>query len=119
MATAIPSPLPILKSTQTTGPEFIVPGGLTIISLENHAGGTWRLQYSPNDGADWFDYKGDANDDAMTWDSKAQRIFVGTHQYRYRLTGGSAGAVAWAAVPGTVDTEVGSRLRAVPTGGRA
>lgn len=84
--------LEILKADQATGPEFSLPGKEFLISLQNYAGGTWRLQHKIGD--DWFDLAGEAGDDAMQWNSKAVLLFYASAAMRYRLTGGTIGAMA-------------------------
>ena len=110
----ITKPLKILEDTWTTGAEFVLPGQICQISLQQHAGGTWKLQHVV-DGA-WVDMAGDSTDTTMTWDSKAIQTFFANPQTRYRLTGGTVGAVAEAYVCSVLDTEEGTHFRIVKEG---
>ena len=101
----IEDPLEILKSTEATGSVFGLPGQVCQIALEDHAGGTWTLQYSRDKGTTWKDIMGDATDTAYTWDSDAILTLWGSPQLRYRLTGGSVGAIAFAIAASVLNNE--------------
>ena len=101
----IEDPLEILKATETTGAAFGLPGQVCQIVLEEHAGGTWTLQYSRDKGVSWKDVKGDATDTAYTWDSDAIQTLYGSPQLRYRLTGGTVGAIAFAIAASVLNNE--------------
>ena len=62
-------PLKILEATWVTGAEFVLPGQVCQISLQDHAGGTWSLQHFVN-GA-WVDLAGDDEDTTMRWDTES------------------------------------------------
>ena len=79
----------ILTATQSTSSEFVPPTSQMVIELTGHAGGTWTLQYEGLDGV-WYDVGGISFTDNDIF-------FVRTlDTRRYRLTGGTAGAQAWA-----------------------
>ena len=79
----------VLASTQTTSDEFVAPSWAMAVELTGHAGGTWRLQCEGLDGT-WYDVDGVEFTQTDQW-------YVRTIPGRtYRLTGGSAGAEAWA-----------------------
>ena len=58
-------------------------------------------------GVTWYDVKGDSADAAYTWDSKSVQTFLGAPGVFYRITGGSAGAIAYVFVAGLLDAEEG------------
>ena len=101
----IEDPLEILKATETTGSAFGLPGQVCQIALEDHAGGTWKLQYSRDKGVTWRDIKGSSSDTAYTWDSDAILTLWGSPQLRYRLTGGVVGAKAFAIAASVLNNE--------------
>lgn len=110
----ITKPLKILEADWVTGAEFILPGQVCQISLQDHAGGTWSLQHLVN-GA-WVDLAGDDEDTTMRWDSKAIQTLFANPQTRYRLFGGDVGAVAEAYVCSVLNTEEGNNFRIVKDG---
>ena len=79
----------ILAAAQTTSGEFPAPTSLMAVELTGHAGGTWTLQVEGLDDV-WYDVA-----DIEFTDNGI--FFVRTIPGRnYRLTGGTAGAQAWA-----------------------
>ena len=87
-------PQQILESDQTTGDSFRVLGGDYWVTVTEHAGGTWNLQFrSPYRGSDgtvenWHNLGIEFDDnDAVFWKASPH--------YDYRITGGSEGARAW------------------------
>jgi len=78
----------ILAATQTTGREFHAPGRTALIQLSRHAGGTWTLQIQqPGSPTTW-------QDTDITFTASGVKAFHSQAEIPYRLTGGSAGAVA-------------------------
>lgn len=78
----------ILENTETTGREFYVKGTNFVVQLTGHAGGTWSLEHQAPD-ATWIDLDED-------WDGDGERAVIASQGRPYRITGGSAGAEAWA-----------------------
>ena len=79
----------ILTSTQTTGDAFQAPGWSTVIELTGYTGGAWQLQILAANGV-WY-----AVDKAII--TRDDLLFLRTIYGReYRLTGGVAGAEAFA-----------------------
>ena len=79
----------ILESTETTGQPFRAAGGVLIIQLEEHAGGTWRLEArSVSNPTVWVE-------DEMTFTDDGRKAFYASPELDYRLTGGAVGAVAY------------------------
>ena len=105
MGARIPEPLEILKAAWGVGSSFMLPSQWCQISVQEHAGGEWVLQHSMDKGATWYDVKGDDEDTALVWDSKAIQTLRGSAGLHYRLNGGDAGAIAFAMVAGVLDTE--------------
>ena len=80
---------PVLKATEATSEPFQLPGGRVGISLQQHAGGTWKLQHQPAEGAAWVDT-------GVTFADNGIKSFDSFAGAWFRLTGGTVGAVAWA-----------------------
>ena len=84
----------ILFATQTTSGVHEAAGGLVngTVLLSSHAGGTWTLQVlAPDDSATetWIDT-------SVTFTANGiQSGLVFERTLNYRLTGGTAGALAW------------------------
>ena len=76
MGARIPEPLEILKAAWGVGSSFMLPSQWCQISVQEHAGGEWTLQHSMDKGATWYDVKGDDEDTALVWDSKAIQTFA-------------------------------------------
>ena len=81
----------ILAATQSTSDIWLFSGKDGVIIISDHAGGTWTLQVEAPD-LTWI-----ATDVTFTANG-IKADFVTTPGLRYRLTGGTAGATAWAAV---------------------
>lgn len=81
----------VLDAAQTTSDVWISSGRNGIIILTGHAGGTWTLQIQAPDGT-WVDT------DVTFTANGVQTNFYTVPGFSYRLTGGSAGASAWAHV---------------------
>ena len=80
----------VLSVGQSVGDVWTAGGGLGLIVLDSHAGGTWTLQIE-SPGGEWV-----ATD--VTFDDDGIKAgFVTAIGLRYRLAGGTAGARAWAA----------------------
>ena len=77
----------ILGDADATGKEFSTPGGVCLIQLENHAGGTWQLEAMKIDKTGWVE-------DEMTFDDDGLQAWWSAQELTYRLTGGSVGAQA-------------------------
>ena len=77
----------VLTATQTTGDEFNLPGGTQTLILDDHAGGTWVLQVR-GPGGNWIDTDIDSIAESGIY------AFVAHAGGQYRITGGSAGAIA-------------------------
>ena len=78
----------ILESHEATGQEFSTPGGVSLIQLENHAGGEWQLESKKFSGDGWVQ-------DQMTFDDNGLKAWHTSSKLTYRLTGGSMGAEAY------------------------
>ena len=78
----------ILEDSETTGKEFYVKGTQFVVLLTGHAGGTWSVEQKAPGGT-WVDLNED-------FDANGERAIVAAHDWPYRITGGSAGAEAWA-----------------------
>lgn len=77
----------VLSSTQTTSDTFVLTGYIGWVSVENHQGGTWTLQYESEDGTSWISTN-------RTWDSDGVQNFQLPPLINLRLTGGTVGATA-------------------------
>ena len=78
----------ILEDTETTGREFFVKGTEFVVMLTGHAGGTWSVEQRAPDGT-WVDLDED-------FDGNGEKAIIVAPDWPYRITGGSAGAQAWA-----------------------
>ena len=81
----------ILDAAQSTSDIWLFSGKDGVIVLTGHNGGTWTLQVEAPDGT-WIDT------DVTFTANGIMADFVTTPGLRYRLTGGTSGAKAWAAV---------------------
>lgn len=90
----------VLTETQNTSDIFYLRGGdqsfnsppglpgMGVIMLTDHAGGTWTLRFRNPDG-DWWDTD-------ITFTGDGIKDFRSAKTIPWRLTGGDAGAKAWA-----------------------
>ena len=79
----------ILTATQTTGDSWLASGSDSTVLLDQHAGGEWVMQVQSPLG-NWI------NTD-ITFAGNGIKDFSTIQGVAYRLHGGDAGAVAWAA----------------------
>ena len=76
----------VLAITETTSEPFRLAGGIGMVQVSSHSGGTWTLEIEDPDG-DW-------GSTGETWTANGIRAFWSTWEARYRLTGGTVGAKA-------------------------
>ena len=85
-------PYQILEDIDTTSEAFRVSAGQAFVLMQGYNGGTWKLQIQTPNG-DWMDIADTSG--GVMFDSDGLQFFYTQSWLKYRLHGGTVGAVAW------------------------
>ena len=87
MGSRPPTVIQVLRDNQAVGDSFLAIGGVGVMVLSGHSGGTWTLQIQDPNGV-WISAR-------VFWNADDQRTFDSQNHLYYRLNGGTVGAQAW------------------------